>query len=170
MATGLKTTSAPIAVSFSVQEAGPGVFTQGRVDLQLNPLDQEVFVVTAVNLDPAVPDAIAGSNTSVFASLTTTSQTAVQNLSTNACLATAVIDIRAQGYVDGGVGFTRSSQDTPDTNLEYIGIIATNDFFLQIQGTNNAAGKILTGRMFGYRAKASSSIYAALVQSEVLSS
>tara|TARA_R110000868_G_scaffold248614_1_gene505178 strand:+ start:32 stop:550 length:519 start_codon:yes stop_codon:yes gene_type:complete len=170
MPTGLKTTSSPIAVSFSVQEAGPGVFTQGRVDLQLNPLDQEVFVVTAINLDPAVPDAIAGSNTSVFASLTTTSQTAVQNLSTNACLATAVIDIRAQGFVDGGVGFTRSSQDTPDTNLEYIGIIATNDFFLQIQGTNNAAGKILTGRLFGYRAKASSSIYAALVQSEVLSS
>ena len=49
MPTGLKTTSSPIAVSFSVQEAGPGVFTQGRVDLQLNPLDQEVFVVTAIN-------------------------------------------------------------------------------------------------------------------------
>ena len=170
MVTGLKTTSAPIAVSFSVQEAGPGVFTQGRVDLQLNPLDQEVFVVTAINLDPAVPDAVAGSNTSVFASLTTTSQTAIVNLSTVSCLATAVMDIRAQGFVDGGVGFTRTSSDTPDSNVEYIGIIATNDFFVQVQGTNNAAGKIVTGRLWGYRAKASASIYAALVQSEVLSS
>ena len=170
MPTGLKSTSANIAISFSLQESAPNTFTQGGIDLQLNPLDQEVFVVTAINLDPTAPDALAATNTSTHVSLTTTSQTAVRNISTNACLATARSDIRAAGFVDGGVGFTRSSNDTPDTNLEYIGIIATNDFFAQIQGSNNLAPQFLSGRMFGYRAKASSAIYAALVQSEVLSS
>ena len=170
MPTGLKSTSANIAVSFSLAESAPNTFTESRVDLQLNPLDQEVFVVTAINLDPTAPDGIAGANTSTQVSLTTTSQSAVANISSNACLATSLSDIRAAGFIDAGVGFTRTSNDTPDTNLEYIGIIATNDFFIQIKGSNNIGAKFLTGRMFGYRAKASSSIYAALVQSEVLSS
>lgn len=172
MPTGLKPSSSPIAVSFSLSEAGPGVFTEARIDLQLNPLDNEVFVVTGVNLDPTAPDAIAGSNTSTFCSLTRTSQAgtgAVANLSVSSCLATALMDIRAQGMVDAGVGFMRSSVDTPAAGVEYIGIIATNDFFIQLEGSNNTAGKFLSGRMWGYRATASSSIYAALVQSEVLS-
>ena len=169
MASGLKSTSESIAVSFSLQESAANTFTQGRVDLQLNPLDQEVFVVTAINLDPAAPDGTAGTNTQIHASLSTTSQTGVLNLATTACLATTVMNVRAQGFVDAGVGFTRTSQDTPDTNLDYIGIIATNDFFIQIEGTNNAAGKFLSGRLYGYRAKATSAIYAALVQSELLS-
>ena len=173
MPTGLKTTSSSIAVSFYMNESAPSTFTEERIDLQLNPLDQEVFVVTAINLDPAAPDGIAGLNTSVHASLCTTSQAVAaspQNLSNNSCLATTVMDVRGHGYLDSGVAFTRTSNDTPDTNLDYIGIIATNDFFIQIEGSNNVGAKHLSGRMWGYRAKASSSIYAALVQSEVLSS
>ena len=173
MPAGLKPSSSPIAVSFSVQESAANTFTEARVDLQLNPLDNEVFVVTGINLDPAVPDALAGQNTSTEASLTSTSQSgtgAVANLSNPNCLATAFLDIRAQGFVDGGVSFERSFSDSPTSGVEYIGIIATNDFFIQIEGGHNAAGKFLSGRMWGYRATASSSIYAALVQSTVLSS
>ena len=54
--------------------------------------------------------------------------------------------------------------------LDYIGIIATNDFFLQIQGVNNAAPLGGSVKMYGYRARADAAVYAALVQSEVLSS
>jgi len=59
--------------------------------------------------------------------------------------------------------------ETPPAALEYIAIIATNDFFTQIQGTANANAKGVTGKLYGFRAKASASIYSALVQSELLS-
>ena len=51
-----------------------------------------------------------------------------------------------------------------------IGIIATNDFFIQVEGTANGVAKGVTGKLYGYRAKAGAATYAALVQSEVLSS
>ena len=54
--------------------------------------------------------------------------------------------------------------------LDYIGIIATNDFFIQLQGANNLVAKFANVRVWGYRAKADATIYSALVQSEVLSS
>jgi len=171
MPTGLKQTSSAIAVSFSLSESAANTFTQDRIDLQLNPLDNEVFVVTGVNLDPTVPTAVLNTNTEVRCSLTRTSQTDAVNLSTPSALATAVLNIQAEAAPGTGTAsFTRSSQDSPTHGVEYIGIIATNDFFVQIRGTQNTSAKFLSGRLWGYRAKASSSIYAALVQSEVLSS
>jgi hypothetical protein len=59
--------------------------------------------------------------------------------------------------------------ETPPATLEYIGIIATNDFFIQVRGANNTGIKGMDGKLYGYRAVASADIYAALVQSEVLS-
>lgn len=169
MPTGLKQSSSTVAIGFDVSESAPNTFTQTSVDLNLSPLDREVFVVTAINLDPLAPDAITGTNTQVKCSLTTTTQTAVQNLSNANCLATANLDIRAAGFADGGVGFTRNGMETPPATLDYIGIIATNDFFVQVEGAQNIAAKAVGGKMYGYRAVASADIYAALVQSEVLS-
>jgi len=172
MPTGLKASSSTVAIGFNAIEPAANTFTQISVDLNLSPLDREVFVVTAINLDPLAPDAIAGSDTQVNASLTTTSQLTVGAVSTlgNAnCLATANLDIRAGGFVDGGVGFTRNGMETPPATLDYIGIIATNDFFVQVEGRNNGAPKGCAGKMYGYRAIATADIYAALVQSEVLS-
>lgn len=169
MPAGLKQSSSTVSIGFKVSETAPNTFAQGSVDLNLSPLDREVFVVTAINLDPLPPDAIAATNTGTNCSLTTTSQTAVVNLDNSNCLATASLGIRSGGFVDGGVGFTRNGMETPPATLDYIGIIATNDFFVQIVGENNAALKRVTGKLYGYRAVASADIYAALVQSEVLS-
>ena len=166
----LKKSSSVIAIGASVTESAANTFTQERIDLQLNPLDNEVFVVTAINLDLVEPDAVAGVNTSVNGSLSTTSLTATGNLSQSQVLAVAKDSIRAAGFVDGGVGFSRTSMETPPADLEYIGIIATNDFFLQVNGLNNGTAKVMTAKVYGYRAKADAATYAALVQSEVLSS
>jgi hypothetical protein len=133
-------------------------------------LDNEVFIVYAANLDPFNPDAIAATDTAVLASVTSTSQTQPANLSVSNCIATATKGIRAAGFVDGGVAFENTAGETPPTTLEYVGIIATNDFFVQVQGVGNLAAKAVAGRLYGVRAKADASIYAALVQSEVLSS
>lgn len=166
---GLKQSSETIVIGFSVTESAANTFTQGRVDLQLNPLDNEVFVVTGINLDPFFPDALAAIDTSVNAAITTTSRTSMPSLADSACLAKTTNFIAAAGFVDGGVSFQQSSMETPPAILDYLGIIATNDFFLQVKGTNNLGTKGLNGKMYGYRAVASAATYAALVQSEVLS-
>ena len=169
MPTGLKQTSSVVAIGFELTEAGPNTFIQSSVDLNLSPLDREVFVVLAVNLDPSTPDAIAATDTRVSTSLTTTSQTAVQNIGNSNCLAATANNIKAAGFLDGGVAFQILGAETPPATLEYIGIIATNDFFVQLQGNGNLGAKQVAGKVYGYRARADASIYSALVQSEVLS-
>jgi len=169
MPKGLKETSSLIAVGFSVTEPAPNTFTQARIDLQLNPLDNEVAIVYGIDLDCEVPDALAGQNTSMLSALTSTSRDTMPNLSDSTCLAVKNTRIRAAGFVDGGVGFTTGSNESPATQLDYLGIIATNDFFIQIEGQNNIAAHSMNGKLYMVRARADSSVYAALVQSEVLS-
>lgn len=167
MPAGLKQSSSVVSIGFSVAESAANTFTQGSVDLNLSPLDREVFVVLAVNLDPESPEMVQGTNTRTNASLTTTSQTAVATLANSNCL--SVANERIQSDATGAVGFTTQALETPPATLEYIGIIATNDFFVQVEGAGNAAAKGVSGKLYGYRAIASADIYAALVQSEVLS-
>ena len=50
MPKSLTSTSEQIAISFESVAAG-GSYISKRIDLQLNPLDREVFVVSAVKLD-----------------------------------------------------------------------------------------------------------------------
>ena len=169
MPVGLKQSSSVVSIGFSVAESAANTFTQESVDLNLSPLDREVFVVLAINLDADFPDMdTAGpTNTSVKAGLTTTSQTGIPSLSDSNCLARITNAIQTDGAA--AVSFTTSALETPPATLEYIGIIATNDFFVQTEGRGNLAVKGVSGKMYGYRAVASADIYAALVQSEVLS-
>jgi len=170
MPTGLKASSSTVAIGFSVPELAANTFTQSSVDLNLSPLDREVFVVLAVNLDPESPDFDSTANSFVNCSLTTTSQTAVATLGDANCMAVAQQRVQADLQGSGtGVAFQQQSLETPPSTLEYIGIIATNDFFVQIIGGGNTNRKGVSGKLYGYRAVASADIYAALVQSEVLS-
>ena len=169
MPTGLKATSSTVAIGFTASEVGPNTFAQTQIDLNLSPLDREVFVVQAIDLTLGAPDAIAGTDTSMLGSISTTRQTATVTLANSNCLAIAANQIRALGFVDGGVAFSQTAGESPNTLLEYIGIIATSDFFVQVQGQNNLLPHSMSGKLYGYRATASADIFAALVQSEVLS-
>jgi len=169
MPTGLKASSSIVAIGFLATEGGPNTFSQTQVDLNLSPLDREVFVVLSVNLDPGAPDSVAALNTSTTSSLTATSQTGPVGLDNSNCLAHTKLSIRQNAGSVDGVAFARDSTETPATGLDYIGIIATNDFFVQVQGTNNITAKQVAGKLYGYRATASADVFAALVQSEVLS-
>lgn len=169
MVKGLKQSSSVVAIGFNATETAANTFAQASVDLNLSPLDREVFVVLAVNLDPFTPDVVAGTSTLVRSSLTTTSQIAVAEISESNCLANSNNTIRMGAGSVEGVPFQTLGLETPPATLEFIGIIATNDFFVQVQGTGNVAIKQVNGKMYGYRAVADASIFAALVQSEVLS-
>ena len=167
MPAGLKQSSAVVPIGFSVTESAANTFTQTQIDLNLSPLDREVFVVLAVNLDSGVPETITGTNTAVRTRLTSTSQTDIVNLDNANCMAALSHFTESDG--DSAVGYSSQALETPPSTLEYIGIIATNDFFVSIAGTNNVKEKGASGKLYGYRAIASADIYAALVQSEVLS-
>lgn len=168
MVKGLKETSSIIMVGAEVVESAANTFTSQQVDLQLNPLDNEVFVVYGVDVDVLEPNLIPGTDTSIKSSISTTQRTNVGNLSDSNVIAHNRITIQ-----NDGVGLaTRgdfSSDSGPATQLEYLAIIATNDFFLNIEGTANSLARSMTARIYGVRAKADASIYAALVQSELLS-
>ena len=170
MPKGLKATSSTIIIGASISEAGPNTFTQEEVDLQLNPLDNEVFVVVAVDMDVAPAEAIAGTDTRSTLAMTTTRQTAMPILASSNVIARKSVAFQGAGLVDGGYGIAEAAGETPPTTLDYVGIIATNDFFLQLQGNNNVNPKSGSVKVYGYRARAEASVYAALVQSEVLSS
>ena len=166
---GFKKTSELIAISFGVNELAPNTFIQEEISLQLDVLNNEIAVVLAIDLDVTPPDAISGTNTITNASVSTTALVNVGNLSQVNTMAQAQDAIRASGFVDSGVAFSRKSDSSYTGDLDYLALIATNNFFVQLQGGNNVTPKGLTGRIWLYRAKADSSTYAALVQSEVLS-
>ena len=168
MVKGLKETSALITISADITESGANTFTQEQVDLQLNPLDNEVFVCQAIDIQSSSPDMVTGTNTSVTCGVSTTSRTTVGSLADSNCLVRLTKSIRSDAV--NAVAMIENSADVPNSALPYIGIIATNDFFLQILGENNTGAKNFQCRLYGYRAKADAAVYAALVQSEVLSS
>jgi hypothetical protein len=168
MPTGLKPTSSLIVISASVTQSALGAFTAEQVSLQLNPLDNEVFVIYGIDIDAQAPSLIAGQQTLNTASVSTTSRTSVGSIGDNNVLANARIDTQDVG--GSAVTNQYSSDSAPGTMLEYIGILATNDFFLNIDaGANNLSPRVANCRIWGVRSRASSSIYAALVQSELLS-
>lgn len=167
MPKGLKETSGLIVISEGLSESAANTFTSERVDLQLNPLDQEVFIVYGVDIDCNDPELIPATTTVGQMSISTTARTSVGGIGNNNVLAHVRIEIQ-----DNGVTAVRgqySSDSAPSTQLEYLGIIATNDFYLNIAGTNNTSVLFGNARVYGVRARADAGIYAALVQSEQLS-
>jgi hypothetical protein len=168
---GLKRTSSTVLISASVTESAPNTFTDQAVNLSLSPLDQEVFVCTMINMDPDAPDSIVGTSTIVDASISTTQRLGVGNISNSNVLAAARTQIvtNAAATADGGIAFTREDPISADPDTGWVGLIATDDFFLNIAGTSNGNVKACRARIYGYRAKADASTYAALVQSELLS-
>lgn len=167
MPKGLKASSSVITIGSTVTESAPGVFTEQEVDLNLDPLNNEVFVVLACNIDASFPEAIAATTTAVRAQVTATTNTAIISIAETNCL--AKLNQQIQAFAASGAAFSTQALETPPSTLEYIGIISTNNFFLGVQGVANLAAKTANVKMYGYRARADASVYAALVQSEVLS-
>jgi len=165
---GLKETSSIITIGATVLESAPNTFTSQQVDLQLNPLDNEVFVVYAVDIDMLDPEFIPGTSTVVKSSISTTQRANVGNLSHANVLAHSRITLSNDGVILARSDF--ASDSAPSSQLPYLAIISTNDFYLNIEGTANTVARSMNARVYGVRAKATDpSVYAALVQSELLS-
>ncbi len=167
---GIKRTSEILTIGFEINESALNTFTQERIDLQLNPLDLEVLLIYAVDLDPGRPSCIPGTNTQTTMSMTSTSQSAVPTIGEANCFARTQYAIQST-TPDAAVGFQHVAPDTPTGgDLPYIAIVATSDMFVQIKGANNSGAVTGSGKVFCARARVDASVYAALVQSQVLSS
>ena len=168
MPTGLTRTSSQLVISEKKQETAANTFTQEQVNLPLNTLDREVFVVTAIDVDCSAPDVDAALNSQVAVSVSTTSRSSVGTIADAQVLAVKYRDIKRGAAAGDVVAFEGAFGETAPGDIEYVGIIATEDFFIQIAGQNNTSAKFANVRMFGYRATAKADIYAALVQNELL--
>ena len=185
MPKGLTRNSSPIQVSGRLQETAANTFTSTEIDLTLNALDQEVFVITQLNLDVAAPDVpLAQAAVSsdgqyeafVVATLSTTARSTVGSIADSNVIGQARRSITCSITSDPTVGATQSTVafDREDplfapTSEEYIGIVATSNMHIQMIGHSNLNPKSLAVRVYGYRAKMDAAGYAALVQSQVLS-
>ena len=164
---GFKKTSDTIAISFGLQEAAADTYTEEEIALQLDVLNNEIFVVLAVDLNPSAPLLVPGTSTEVRALVASTSSPLMRSLGSSNVIAEA-----SQAIISAGgeaVSFTRAAEESFSGSLDYISLISTNNFFLSIQGANTGRQNSVSGRLWGYRARADASTYAALVQSEVLS-
>jgi len=182
MPTGLKATSEPIAISAVFNQGTNNAFEVKRMDLQLNPLDLEVFVVTGVKIDflnmpGRVPHGVNGTFFPEYeAAVAKSLPTSMPTIGSSNCVGYA--NLLAQ-QTSGGSGSTATihsiiesnSTDTPPADMDYLDIIATSDFFLAVDSNAVGPGETLSVaiRVHGYRARATAAQYAALVQSEQLS-
>ena len=168
---GLKSTSSPIQISAQITEDVAGTLAVEQIDLTLNVLDNEVFVVTQLNIDVDAPDSIPATTTQVEGSISVTRRVDVGTLANQNVLGFASRQIICNSGMtaDGGIAFDREDPLFAAISEDYLGIIATNNAFLNVTGLGNNNLKSARCRIFGYRASASSSVYAALVQSELLS-
>ena len=124
-----------------------------------------------VQSDLAYPDAVDAVNTAVGFSLSTTERNSVGNLSSTNVFHVHNMGIRGTGGTTDGAAFDQVGPDSPQgMNLDYICLIATDSFFGQIVGQNNLAAKSADFKIYGRRVRLDSAQYAALVQSELLSS
>jgi len=169
MVKGLKQPSSPVTISFSVTESALNTYTESQINLSLNVLDQEVFVVTGINLDLLPPNAIPGVNTSTRGQLSTTSRTSMGSLATSNVIAISRDSIRMGAGATAGSAFSAVFGESPAIGMDYLAIIATNDFFVACEGAALTAVTEMQGKLYGYRAIADAATFAALTQSELLS-
>ena len=166
MASGLKRTSADFFVSAKVIESAADTYTESTITLPLNALDREVFVITGIIFDPATPSSLPGTQCDSNLQLTRQSATNILRLSAFNLIGKSVETIL------GGAGefsfFSKSyGNQITESGQDYVDIVATPNMFLAVLGNNNTGPLTSDVRVYGYRAKADSAVYSALIASEL---
>ena len=172
---GLKQTSSLITISNYASMAAPDTFTEKKIDLTLNPLDNEVFVVLAVDIVLRPPYCVDATNTASKAQLSSTQSGGYLGIANNNVFAAEEVwmmtEFGGPANNENFAGYQLESQGSPQGDMPYLAIIATNDFWCAVDSVNTGVSdNRMAFKVYGYRARADASVYAALVQSEMLSS
>jgi hypothetical protein len=141
------------------------------ISLPLNTLDREVFVVTDIQFDydpPIVPQ-LPGQNVSLNVSVNKTAET-VQTINSPNCISHLRVQVTTTPVSDTVQATTLPNESSSGTSMDYIAIIATPDYNIVGSYASTGGGdpdRSVYVRLTGYRAVASSDIYAALVTEEL---
>jgi len=170
LSTHFKKMSNVFTVSVSLTESGAHTFTSDTVAMNVDPLNQEILIVLAADIDVQGVDLVATKNTAINCSISTTARTSPGGLNSNNVIAQKRIAIRADAA--NAVSFESQHPDSPAaTNLEWIALVATDDIHLNIEGSaDQVSAGTMQARLWMIRASVKDAgVYASLVQSELLS-
>lgn len=164
---GFKYSSELFEIRASVTESAANTFTEEEIQINLDSLNREILVIMSVDLDIGNPDLIAGSSTATNGSLTKTSQSNTVGISNPACIAEIRKDCKSLAAPDAqAVTYVDALPVLDSDGLPYLSILATDNAFLGMKGTNNGAARNASVLIKARRARADADTYAALVTSE----
>ncbi len=172
MPKGLTQNSPLFSLGAFLAESAANTFTQLEIALPLNTLDREVFVITDVCVESSNPNLVALDTRSTAY----VSKTQIPAATDPGINDTSIIGLRrTQIEYDAGTGNSVAFEFNSPMNLmgstgtstDYIAVVATPNWFLSIQGVNNTAAMWAAARIWGYRAKCTADLYAALVTEEL---
>ena len=164
-----KQTSQLFNIGASVTESAAATFTEAEIELPLSSLDREIFVVTDVLLQMPQSVVVAGSKVTSDVQVTKTSVSTLVGINDPTCVA------RARVALDNNVGavcavteeMLPNQMAATGQNRDYLGIIATPQFFISAFTQNGPAPTTGRARITGFRAVATADLYAALVTEEL---
>jgi hypothetical protein len=180
MLTGLKSASDLLFISQELEMPDGGLSVTREVNLPLNTLERQIFVVT--DIQAYVVDTVGQGSMDANQDIDTSWSISTQDLdpilaggATGNIGNPRVLAAGGYSYSVGANGVTQRYREwgtdnaTTGTPSDYIGIIATPDYY--IRGQFNDAGGVARGtlycRLVGYMAIANADTYAALVTQEV---
>jgi len=170
MAKAYTVTSDPFYINGSVTETGANTFTQVTISAPLDSLNREGLLIHAVYFTSSQPDRVLNSISAINMQVTTTSKTGRADANDANLVATREL------MVYGGIAEFSGphildfvGQEGPYQVDDSLGIVATDDVYLAVFGTNQTAAKGAQVRIVASRIKLSADAYAALVTNELSS-
>jgi hypothetical protein len=173
----LKKASALMNLGGVVTLTDGGGFTQSRVNLPLDALNREVFVVTDIQLDynPGLLfDAAVGGTQEIAGQISMNTQVAMLGINDPDIIGRFGARTLQGGVANPGAG-TSLYHANPDetssgTQLDHLSIVATPDFFVGgIFATTTGGGpaRSINIRLTGYRGIADVGTYSALIAQQI---
>ena len=162
---GYKWTSETFTIRGEATETAANTFTEAEINLNLDSLSREILVIQRVDLDCGNPTGVAGTNTSVSASLANSAQTAVIGINNPDCIASAQ-KVIVSANPTSAVAFSEEHPESINNSDEALYIVATDNLFLGIVGLANTAAKNVRMVLHARRAKADASTYSAILTSQ----
>jgi len=173
---GLKKTSALMNLGGVIDLVDGAAYAEQEVNLPLDALNREVYVVTDVSIDHEQFgfDAALGGTTSISAHIAKTSQDAIIFVNDPTCVGTITARTIQGGAGNLGAGTyqvtMQPDEQSTGTRRDYLSIIATSNFFvggLFSTTTGGQPNRSVFVRLTGYRAQADLAVYSALIAEEI---
>ena len=170
MAKSYKITSDPFFINASVTESAVDTFTQVQISAPLDSLNQEGLLIHAVYFSGDEPGRVPNANSQVRLQVTSTSKTGIVGAN-DANLISGQSRVISGGAVEfsGPHLIDLVGSNAPYQETDNLGLVATDDLFLGIEGVNQTAVRSGACRIVASRIKLDSAAYAALVTNELSS-